>query len=96
MKKPVYCGTSDEIPKKYSRAGTPYECLRKGIGVGIMTSTEEKKVQMIKKMMDKPLKKETLVMVAMSLSVNIYNDNNKVIKKDEIIKKIMNKLKKQK
>ncbi len=94
MKKPVYCGTSPDVPKKYSRVGSPYECLRKGIGVGIMTSTEEKKIQMIKKMMDKPLKKDTLIMVAMSLSINIYNQNNKIIKKDEIIKKIIKKLKK--
>ncbi len=35
----TYCGNGkvpkDTSTKKYSRKGTPYECLRKGIGVGV-------------------------------------------------------------
>ena len=30
----VYCGTRLPIPLDYFRRGTPYECLRKGVGVG--------------------------------------------------------------
>ena len=30
----VYCGTKLPIPLNYLRWGTPYECLRKGVGVG--------------------------------------------------------------
>lgn len=30
----VYCGTKTPIPSTYQRIGTPYECLRKGVGVG--------------------------------------------------------------
>lgn len=30
----VYCGTRDPLPLGYERIGTPYECLRKGVGVG--------------------------------------------------------------
>jgi hypothetical protein len=30
----VYCGTRLPIPLEYFRQGTPYECLRKGVGVG--------------------------------------------------------------
>jgi len=30
----TYCGTRQPIPQQYSRTGTSYECLRKGVGVG--------------------------------------------------------------
>lgn len=30
----AYCGTRVPIPAGYDRNGTPYECLRKGVGVG--------------------------------------------------------------
>lgn len=87
-RKPVYCGTQDVVPAKYSRVGTPHECLKKGVGIGIMTSTQEKKIQMIRKMVQKPLLKEQLVNVALSLSINIYNDNNRMMTKEQIKQKI--------
>lgn len=32
----VYCGTNAELPNDdYERHGTSYECLRKGVGVGL-------------------------------------------------------------
>ena len=96
MKKPFYCGTDTVVPKEYSRVGSPYECLRKGIGVGIMTSTPEKKIRMIKKTIEKnnPVKKDAIVKIATTLNVNVYDDKNKVMNKDEIIKKIIKALKK--
>lgn len=30
----VYCGPGNIRPNGYDRLGTPYECLRKGVGVG--------------------------------------------------------------
>ena len=30
----LYCGTNENIPEGYLRFGTPYECLKSGIGVG--------------------------------------------------------------
>ena len=30
----IYCGTRIPLPLQYQRLGTPYECLRKGVGVG--------------------------------------------------------------
>jgi len=29
-----YCGTRPDVPPDYQRRGTPYECLRTGVGVG--------------------------------------------------------------
>jgi len=29
-----YCGTRDPVPVQYLRLGSPYECLRTGVGVG--------------------------------------------------------------
>jgi hypothetical protein len=88
-RKPVYCGTQDVVPAKYSRVGTPHECLKKGVGIGIMTSTQEKKIQMIRKMIQRPLTKEQLVNVALTLSINIYNDNNnRMLTKEQIKQKI--------
>ena len=29
-----YCGTRQDLPPNYLRRGTPYECLRTGVGVG--------------------------------------------------------------
>lgn len=98
MKKPVYCGTDNTVPKGYSRYGEPYECLRKGIGVGIMISSPEKKVRMIKKMVeknkDKDIKKDMLIKIATQLNINVYDRNNKVMKKEEILNKIVSTLKK--
>ena len=31
----VYCGTAAVIPPEYTRRGTEYECMRKGVGAGI-------------------------------------------------------------
>ena len=31
----IYCGTANQLPPGYTRFGTPYECLRKGMGAGI-------------------------------------------------------------
>lgn len=30
----AYCGKKDPVPQPYQRRGTPYECLKKGIGFG--------------------------------------------------------------
>jgi hypothetical protein len=30
----TYCGTKQLLPDTYTRFGTSYECLRKGVGVG--------------------------------------------------------------
>ena len=30
----AYCGTQQILPDTYTRFGTSYECLRKGVGVG--------------------------------------------------------------
>ena len=31
----VYCGKRNPIPPEYDRVGEPFECLRKGVGVGL-------------------------------------------------------------
>lgn len=31
----VYCGTKLHLPEGYDMFGTPYECLKKGFGVGM-------------------------------------------------------------
>ena len=34
MAERTYCGTRQPMPQQYTRLGTSYECLRKGVGVG--------------------------------------------------------------
>jgi hypothetical protein len=36
----IYCGTADPIPEGYTDKGTRYQCLRKGIGVGLHLPAE--------------------------------------------------------
>ncbi len=31
----IYCGPNNNIPENYDTKGTRYQCLRKGIGVGL-------------------------------------------------------------
>ena len=31
----TFCGTADPVPEGYTRRGTPYECMRKGVKLGI-------------------------------------------------------------
>jgi len=31
----IYCGTNEHLPDGYDDFGTPYACLRKGVGVGL-------------------------------------------------------------
>lgn len=31
----IYCGKKIPIPQNYERRGEPFECLRKGVGVGL-------------------------------------------------------------
>ena len=35
QKQKIYCGDNEELPEGYSSHGTPYQCLRKGVGVGL-------------------------------------------------------------
>jgi len=42
VKEKVYCGTRD-LPDDYDRYGSRYECLRKGVGVGMYKEREERK-----------------------------------------------------
>ena len=37
-----YCGEQDEVPDDYVRRGSRYECLKKGIGVGIHLPKKKK------------------------------------------------------
>ena len=34
-KKILYCGNNEEIPEGYDGLGSRYDCLKKGIGVGL-------------------------------------------------------------
>ncbi len=40
-KKKLYCGNKKRTPKKYSRMGTRYECMKKGFGIGSYIQREE-------------------------------------------------------
>lgn len=31
----IYCGTQEQLPPEYTAKGTRYQCLRKGVGVGL-------------------------------------------------------------
>lgn len=41
-KKRKYCGDKEDIPDGYDERGSRYECLRKGIGVGLNMDRERK------------------------------------------------------
>jgi hypothetical protein len=41
-KKKVYCGLQEQLPDEYDRYGDRYECLRKGVGVGIHKQIDDR------------------------------------------------------
>lgn len=52
--KKFYCGDEDDVPIGYYRRGSRYECMRKGVGVGMGIKEKE----MIKKFKITPKKKK--------------------------------------
>ena len=42
---PIYCGLQNPIPNGYSRAGNPYECLKKGFGAGMYSVFSENEIE---------------------------------------------------
>jgi hypothetical protein len=63
-KNKIYCGDSDKIPEDegYIRRGSRYECLRKGVGVGlyIVSKRKEKEYSSERKTEDELLEEENL------------------------------------
>jgi len=45
----LYCGNDNELPGGYDGFGTRYDCLRKGIGVGIYGITGEQRERALRR-----------------------------------------------
>ena len=64
-----YCGTKNDLPPGYDQFGTRYECLRKGVGVGL----HKKRV----------LSQKQIISIATVLDINtgLYSSRKMLLKK---------------
>lgn len=79
----LYCGNSENLPENYDDFGTRYDCLKKGVGVGIY------KVPMSKiKKARRKLTLEELKMIANILQLNADDEQSRNNMIDSIIASI--------
>jgi hypothetical protein len=51
--KNIYCGNSKKLPKKYHMFGSRYDCLRRGVGVGLYVVPKTKNKERLKEIKKK-------------------------------------------
>lgn len=39
----IYCGNQEQLPDSYTEFGSRYDCLRRGVGIGLYVIPKEKK-----------------------------------------------------
>jgi hypothetical protein len=76
QKPKVYCGMKDSLPenKDYDRYGTRYECLKKGVGVGLYVIPREKREERL-------LSQKNVEKIARDLNILLYDGETKKTRK---------------
>ncbi len=95
VKKKLYCGEEESLPKGYSGFGSRFDCLKKGYGAALIYSTEDQRKNAIKKMMEKApkkLDKEKIVLVAQRVGVLPVKANGARKTRNDLIDDIISKL----
>lgn len=95
VKKKLYCGEEEALPKGYSAFGSRFDCLKKGYGAALIYSTEEQRKNAIKKMMErapKKLDKERIILVAQRVGVSSTRENGTKKTRNDLINDIISKL----
>lgn len=90
-RKRIYCGNDPGLPVGYDKKGTPYECFRRGVGVGIYVIPLDKIIESRSKSKPRkpfPLNKKEIAEWSRRLGID---DNNKA--GDELLNSIIVKLK---
>jgi hypothetical protein len=84
----LYCGNGNVVPDGYDRAGSRFECLRKGYGSALVYSTEASRKQAIQSMiMNAPanMTVDQLSLVGRNMGVSPYNQNGTRRTKNQLI-----------
>ena len=83
----IYCGDKDQLPAGYTSFGNLQECLKKGVGVGlIMDQTKRKLFQSKPK---PPLGKKELITLAQRLGIQNISQKTRAAVEQEISDKIV-------
>jgi hypothetical protein len=64
----IYCGDKN-LPEEYDRYGSRYECLRRGVGVGLYVIPEQRRQKAVAAR--RPITKEELEKIAKRLGVQV-------------------------
>ncbi len=98
-KEKLYCGDDEDVPRGYTRKGSPRECLRKGYGAALVYSTQKERDGAISSMIakgPKSMTKEQLQALALKMGVNIYQRGTTKKKlKNDLLKGVIRALKRQ-
>ncbi len=91
----VYCGKASSLPSGYDRKGSPYECMRKGIGVGLYMPDYKRREALVRSSVKgyKRLSKNELEDLASSLRVKLINPDGSPRTKLEMLNEIIDVLK---
>ena len=85
----IYCGNELILPDGYDEFGTPYECLRKGVGVGLFVIPEDKRQEALaKKRKRKILSSIELSKMANRLQVTLVDDNGLDRSRSDVLKDV--------
>lgn len=90
-RKRIYCGNDPGLPAGYDKKGTPYECLKKGVGVGIFVIPLDKIIASRSKSKSRkpfPLNQKEIADWSQRLGINAKNKTG-----DELLNSIITKLK---
>ena len=67
----IYCGNNQIIPEGYDEMGTPYLCLRKGVGTGIRLPLAQRRA--FQQSPPRPLGKKEIMMLSKRLGITTHN-----------------------
>ena len=67
----IYCGNNDILPDGYDQMGTPYLCLRKGVGTGIHLPLAQRRA--FQQTPPRPLGKKEIMTLSKRLGINTNN-----------------------
>jgi hypothetical protein len=72
----IYCGDNDKIPEDegYSRRGSRYECLRKGVGVGLYIISKKKEEKESEKKTEEELLEEENLNIRLKVKKKDFRD----------------------
>lgn len=72
----IWCGLNDNLPDGYDKVGNRFECMKKGVGVGIYVIPPEKRERLLANRNIPTLRGEEISDIAWRLGVVTNNKSN--------------------